>query len=321
MAITVHVVDERGYRTADLAAVGELLERPRTHLWITADEASPALEAALCGVLKLHPLTLADVFEDQPSPKLEEFDDQLYLVVHGVVGAGTGVAAATVEVDVVIGRDWVFTHHAGALPLLDELSSDVANNGRLLARGPAFVAHAVIERLTSGCTPLLESVEDEIDALERNAVRGVSTAPIERAFALKEVLLRVRRTAAYQREVLARIARGEFDLIPPAALPFFRDAHDRFVRVVDSAEGSRDLLSAAVDVSLSAMANRANAIMRVLGAVSAVLLPLAFIAGVYGMNFTHMPETKWRVGYPAALALMVVVAIVLVRWFRRRRWL
>ena len=125
----------------------------------------------------------------------------------------------------------------------------------------------------------------------------------------------------HQRELLLRLARGEFDVFPPDMLPYMRDVHDHFVRVGDLADSYRDLVTSALDAYLSVQSNRMNEVMKTLTLISTVMLPLTFIAGVYGMNFDHMPELKWQLGYPFALGLMAVVAVSAVVWFRYRRWL
>ena len=123
-----------------------------------------------------------------------------------------------------------------------------------------------------------------------------------------------------EREILMRLARGEFDVVPPEALPYFRDVYDHLVRVADLAESYRDLVTGALDAYLSAQSNRMNEIMKTLTLMSTVMLPLTFIAGVYGMNYENMPELKWRYGYPFALGLMAAVGVAIVVWFRRRKW-
>jgi magnesium transporter len=134
------------------------------------------------------------------------------------------------------------------------------------------------------------------------------------------MLLELRRMSIHQREILLRIARGEFDEIPPEAVPFFRDVYDHFLRINDQIDGYRDLVSGTLDAYLSVQSNRMNEIMKTLTVISTVMLPITFIAGVYGMNFDHMPELHWAGGYPYALALMASVTIATLWWFRKKGW-
>src|SRR5262249_7820822 len=143
---------------------------------------------------------------------------------------------------------------------------------------------------------------------------------LARIFALKRSLQALRRVSIREREILLRLGRGEFDVVPGEALPYFRDVYDHLVRIADLAESYRDLVTGPLDAYLSAQSNRMNEIMKTLTLISTVMLPLTFIAGIYGMNYENMPELKWRYGYPFALALMAGVALLIVVWFRRRRW-
>jgi magnesium transporter len=144
---------------------------------------------------------------------------------------------------------------------------------------------------------------------------------MSRIFAYKKSIQAMRRISSYQREILLRLSRGEFDEIPADAVPFFRDVCDHFVRVTSYTETFRELLTSALEAYLSMQSNRMNEVMKTLTLMSTIMLPLTFIAGVYGMNFSHMPELQWEYGYPFALGLMAVVTVVILFFFRRRRWL
>ena len=125
----------------------------------------------------------------------------------------------------------------------------------------------------------------------------------------------------HQRDTLLKLSRADFEQIPDKIRPFFRDVHDEFVRIADFADSYRELVSVALNVYLSVVANRTNEIMKVLALISTIMLPLSFIAGFYGMNFDSMPELKWRYGYPMVIAIMVLTVTVFLVWFRRKRWL
>ena len=322
MTTTIHVRTPTGVRqTSDLGEVRDLLEREET-FWIDTSSIDAPLHALLTDVLKLHPLAVEDILLDRPGPKVEDYGEYLYMVIHGVVCSGTDVErAGTVELDLVLSQRWLLTHHRGQLRAPAEVAEEFARNGKVMERGPAFIAHAVIDRMVDLYLPLTEAFDEQIDALETDVVERTSTDIVPRIFRLKRALQRVRRTAMHQREVLQRLSRGEFEQIPERALPFFRDIHDHFVRVVDLAEGNRELLSAALDAYLSQTSNRMNEVMKTLALVSTIMLPLTFIAGVYGMNFDHMPELHWRYGYAFALGLMAVVGSGMARWFRHKKWL
>jgi len=182
----------------------------------------------------------------------------------------------------------------------------------VVGAGPAGLAHAFWH--------LRDHPDDRLTVLERAGTpRGRKV--LIRILAFKRTLQELRRMGIHQREILLRLSRGEFDEIPADALPFYRDVYDHFLRINDILEGYRDLVTSALDAYLSVQANRMNEIMKTLTLISTVMLPLTFIAGVYGMNFKHMPELEWEVGYPFALAVMALVAAGILIWFRHKGWI
>jgi magnesium transporter len=323
MATLLHVVDDTGYRKlTGLDQAADVLAAPNTTVWIDSDERTDALEKLLLDTLGIHPLAVEDIFSDRLTPKIEDYGSFLYIVMHGVRRDGEDPESlGTAEIDVVIGPHWVFTHHSSASRSISAVQDELARNPRALRRGPAYLAHAVIDHLTDFYLPVVDRFQEDIDDLEKHVVENPTPDLLQHMFGLKRSLQRLRRLSVYQRDALQRLSRGEFDLIPERALPFYRDVYDQFVRVSDLADSYRELVGSALDIYMSVTANRTNDIMKVLALISTIMLPLTFIAGLYGMNFDHMPELHTRYGYPMALGLMVVVAIALMIWFRRRKWL
>lgn len=324
MPIRVHVHDSQGYRVLDtLDGVEKLVGVEGTNLWLDTTEHTPELARLLEGpAFGLHPLVLEDIFCDNQVPKVEDYGTYLYVVLHGPRrDAEQPENLGTIEVDVVLGKNWVFTHHSGELRSVDDMTVELKRNPRALMRGPAFLAHGIIDKLTDYFIPVLDRFQDEIDELETSTVHKPGHDVLPHIFLLKRSLQKLRRIAVYQREILQRLSRGEFECLPESSLVFYRDVYDHYVRISDLADSYRELVSAGLDIYLSVTANRTNEIMKVLAVISTVMLPLTFIAGVYGMNFERMPELKWIYGYPFALGLMAVVAVGFLLWFRRRGWL
>jgi magnesium transporter len=297
-------------------------------LWVDLESHTAETEALLSETFHLHPLTREDIWADRGSPKVEEFETYLYLIVHAVSPAdppadGAG-ALALRELDLVLGANFVLTHDqtgSTTAPVREEL----LRAPRLLSRGTAWLAHALLDRLVDAYMPVIDGFDDRIETLLNDVLDKAGTPEgtqvLTRILGQKRSLQSLRRVTLHQRELLLRLSRGEFDAIPTEALPYFRDVHDHFVRVGDLAESYRDLLTSALDAYLSVQSNRMNQVMKTLTLISTVMLPLTFIAGVYGMNFEKMPELHWRLGYPFALCLMGTVAATVVLWFRHKRWL
>ena len=323
MTISLHIMDAAGYRhTDDLSQLPTLLAQKETTVWIDADEQSAVIRDVMQNQLHLHPLVIEDVFSDRITPKVEEYDSVLYIVMHGVQRVGDDQEElCTIELDIVIGESWVFTHHTQPMRTIDDLRDELKRNPRALTKGSAFVAHALIDRLTDYYLPVVDRYDDEIADLEKDVVEKMSPDSIGRIFTMRRSIQRLRRLSLHQRDVLLRLSRGEFARIPDAARPFYRDVYDHFVRIADLADSYRELLTSALETYMSVTANRTNEIMKVLAIISTIMLPLTFVAGLYGMNFEHMPELHWIYGYPFALGLMLVIAAAFLWFFRRRGWI
>ncbi|MCA1829758.1 MAG: magnesium/cobalt transporter CorA [Myxococcales bacterium] len=289
-------------------------------VWVDADERTPELDAFLAG-LELHPLTIEDIFETRSTPKIEDFGRYLYVLAHAVRVPASGPADLDeAELDIVIGPNWVLTHHEPGLRAPSLVSEEILRLGKT-PDGPR-IAHLLLDRLVDDAMPAMDAFDDAVEALEQVSLRPVphrSTVP--RVIALRSALHRFRRTAVHQREVLLRLARGEFARIPAEELPFFRDVHDHAVRIADLVDDARELLGGVLEAHLSMVSNRLNEITKVLTMIATVFLPVSFIAAVYGMNFEHMPELHTHYGYPLAWIAMLLIAAVLVVWFKKRGWL
>lgn len=301
----------------------------KKRIWIELERHSPDADKLLAETLKLHPLTIEDVWGPVSQPKIDDFDEYLYVIIHGV-GAKQKDKLALVEIDVVIGDTWLLTHDRDGL-VADDIGTELDHSPRLLQKGIAWLAHAVLDRAVDRYLPVIDQLDAEIEQLENDVLAKAGTPSgkrvLRRILAFKRTLQSLRRMSIHQREILLRLSRGDFGEIPADAIPFYRDVYDHFLRINDITEGYRDLVTSALDAYLSVQSNRMNEVMKTLTLMSTVMLPLTFIAGIYGMNFQpdssplNMPELNWFYGYPFALALMGGVAIGIMFWFRRRGWI
>jgi len=292
-------------------------------IWIDLERQTPEANALLTDVLRLHPLTVEDIWAERSRPKIDDFDAYLYIIIHGI-GAAHHDKLQTVEIDVVIGPNWLVTHDPAGL-VSDDIGDELDHSARAMVKGIAWLAHAFLDGAVDRYMPVIDQLDNEIEQLENDVLALAGTRRgrkvLLQILSFKRRLQELRRMSIHQREILLRLSRGEIDEIPAEALPFYRDVYDHFLRVNDIAEGYRDLVTSALDAYLSVQSNRMNEIMKTLTLMSTVMLPLTFIAGVYGMNFKHMPELDWIWGYPMALGVMAAVAGGILWWFRRRGWL
>ena len=292
-------------------------------IWIELEKHCAKADALLLEVFDIHPLTVEDIWANRTAPKLEDYRKYLYVRVHGIRSGKRG-AIELVELDVVLGKTFVITNDPTG-EITKDVVDQVTRDPEVLCKGPAWLAHAILDNAVDRYLPIVDHLDDQIDKLETDALHHAGTPKgphvLKRILKFRRLLQELRRMSVHQREIFLRLSRGEFDEIPRDTVPFFRDVHDHFVRINDLLEGFRDLVSNALDAYLSVQNNRMSEVMKTLTLISTVMLPLTFIAGVYGMNFKHMPELAWLGGYPFALGLMALVAGGILLWFRRKGWL
>ncbi len=325
MPVTLFVFDPgKGVSSIEGASVADLQagrERKAATIWAAAEGHDSVTDTMMREVLALHPLTIEDVVADLPHPKIEAFEHYLYIIAHGIDQAGdTPDALQTTELDIVLGENFVFTHQSRPMRSVAAVRYEAIRRVQLFERGPAYVVHALLDHLIDHYLPVMDAFDEAIDRIELEVVTQPTEAALLRIFGLKRSLMALRRVAVHQKEILLRLSRGEFSKVPSALVPFFRDVYDHFTRVADLCDSYRELVGGALEAYLTTTSNRMNEIMKVLTAISTIMLPLTFIAGVYGMNFDHMPELRWHFGYPFALTLMAATAILLLLYFRRKRW-
>src|SRR5215510_5387802 len=311
---------QENFTAADLP---ELLKDETAVIWIDMESPTAADEDILLNVFHFHPLTVEDCRENRHYPKIEEFPGYLYFIVHGVRADTSPDHFNTIELDGFLGQNYVITYHHDYFRSIANVKQLIRTSPVACQRGGPYLLHQILDQVVDYYSPVLDEFDERIDKLEEDifTLRKPNNEILSQIMDLKRSVLRLRRISSKQMDILYRMSRGEFSLIPHDMLPFFRDVHDHLVRVVDLAESYRDLISGALEAYLSVVSNRLNEIMKVLTIFSAVMLPLTFIAGVYGMNFENMPELHSRYGYFGAWALMILVAVGMLIFFWRRGWI
>ena len=314
-----HKIEEH-WTAADLP---ELLKDTSAVIWVDMEAPTEADERVLLDVFKFHPLTVEDCRENRHYPKIEEFEGYLYFIIHGVTADISPERFNTIELDGFLGRNYVITYHHEMFRSINNVKQLLRTTPVACQRGTAFLLHQILDQVVDYYSPVLDDFDDRIDKLEDDifTLRRPNNMILSEIMDLKRSVLRLRRISGKQMDILHRMSRGEFALITEDMRPFYRDVYDHLVRVVDLAENYRDLISGSLEAYLSVVSNRLNEIMKVLTIFSAIMLPLTFIAGVYGMNFENMPELHSRYGYYAVWVIMLVVAVAMLLFFRARGWI
>lgn len=312
----------RGGKSAPVESAEEAMrileDDPDANIWIDLDgDIAPETKQLLSRGLGIHLLVLEDLVATYAVPKLEDFPDYVYLLVHSVRCHEKRASELVFdEVDFIIGGRWLVSHH-DTVPCMNLEDRNI----RALTRGPAAAAHSVLDKIVDDYLPVVDLFEEALDDLETEVMHEPTPEILAKVFSLKKAIFQLRRIAAYQRDLLVRLARPGSPAIPASALPFFRDVGDHLTQVLFQTEAQREIATSIVERHLSMQSNRLNEVMKTLTMFSTVMLPLSLIAGIYGMNFETMPELKWKYGYPMALVAMAIVAVTLLFYFRRKKWL
>lgn len=316
---------EEGFSREELPAlVADLTNLVWVDLQGESGECIAEAKDVLLNVFNFHPLTVEDCIETRNQPKVEAFEHYLYFIVHGIKPGETNPANfVTKEMDGYLGANFVVTFHIQRFQSIKVVKQHLRQSAFHCKRGAAYLLHHILDELVDLYMPIVDDYDKAINKLEDRVfdIKKDNTAVLGEVMDLRRSVARLKRISSRQLEVLYRMSHGEFPQIPENVLPFFRDVHDHLQRISDLAEGYRDLVGGLFDIHFAVVGNRTNDVMKTLAVLSAIILPLSLIAGIYGMNFENMPELKTEFGYFMTLGLMVVLTIVLLLYFWRRGWI
>lgn len=290
-------------------------------VWIDVVGPGEAEAVLLRDTLGLHPLAVEDCIRGRQRPKVDRYPGYFFLVLYGARIDDGRRRMALNEVHVFLGARFVVTVHDSRMSEVGEVVARWRTApGRL--RDTGTLAHALLDAVVDGYFPVLDHFSERVEEIEDGMLADTSERTGMRdMLAIRRELTIFRRVVAPQRDLFTTLLRRDIPFLRPALIPYFQDVHDHVMRVTEEIDALRELLASATDAHLSAASNRLNQTMRVMAAWSIILMAMAWIAGVYGMNFAHMPELRWRYGYGWALAGMFSVGGVLFTFFRRRSWI
>ena len=308
-------------RYVDLAASGWTRDSPST-IWIDLEAPTASELRLLESPFAFHPLAIEDCLTPEHQPKVEDFGPYLFLIFRGIDFNPPDEGFRTIKLAVFLGPNYLVTYHRGSMRSVSTVLAKYAHaDSAQMFRGVDYLLYEILDHLIEYYFPVLEKIEDEIEAVEERIFAQDDEETLEAILGLKRRVAEIKRALSPHRELFGRIARNEFEEITPQTVVFYRDLYDSTYRLSETADSYRDLLSGTLDAHISMISHRLNEVMKVLTIFATLMLPLTFIAGVYGMNFDFMPELHWKHGYLFAWGLMVVVASGLLMYFRRRGWL
>jgi len=270
----------------------------------------------------LHPLTIEDIVNTGQRPKAELFSDYIYVVLKMMTHDEAADAVEFEHVSLVLGNRFVLSFQEDEGDIFDAVRERIrAAKGKIRGMKADYLAYSLLDAIVDRYFLVVERVGDRIEEIDDRLLSEPSPHDLQDIHRLKRDLLAVRKAVWPLREEIAALEKGEPPLVHPETRVFLRDLYDHVIQSIEMVETFRDLLAGVHDTYLSTVSNRMNEVMKVLTIISTLFIPLTFIAGVYGMNFEHMPELKWRWGYFAVWGVMGIVTMGMLLFFRRRKWI
>lgn len=268
------------------------------------------------------PLAIDDALHETHIPKVDDWETYIYFVLRSVRQTSQApFEILTPELDIFFSPDYLVTIHDQPIVAVERVWDSCQLDQRYINRGPIFLFYQIADEIAAETIELVDKIGELMDQIEDDIFTEPTPGTLEQIFSIKRALQKLRRSIYPQREVFNKIARGDFNLIDHKDQVYFRDVYDHMVRLHEINEGMRDLIGAAFDTYLSVLNKRMNEIMKVLTIISTIFIPLSFITGIYGMNFTYMPEIQWRWGYFTLLFFLGIILIGMVLYFRNKKWL
>jgi magnesium transporter len=255
-------------------------------------------------------------------PKVEEFDDYIFVVLRAIRYNRDNASLQSEQVSLVLSENWLVSFQEGNHKLFEAVTDRIQKGrGRIRKLGVDYLAYVLMDAVVDQYFVALESIGEELEELEVELLENPNETTMHRLHHLKRQSLAFRKAVWPLREVVAWLSREETRLVRSDVHPFLRDLYDHTIQVIDQVETLRDLLSGLLDIYLSSVSNRMNQVMKVLTIIATIFIPLTFLAGLYGMNFKFMPELEWKWGYPVVLAIMLVSVAGMLYYFHRKKWL
>jgi len=316
------VAYQQGQKLADIAIadISDWLAKPDCFIWVALRDASPAELAQMQEEFDLHPLAVEDASRGHQRPKIEEYGDIVFVVMHLLEMQQDAVNVG--EVAVFVGPNFVLSVRNGSQQNFLGVRERCEREPELLKQGAAFVAYALMDTVVDRYFPLVEAIEADLEEVEDQIFeRGSARWNIERLYALKHRSSTVRHAVVPLLEVLGKLHGGRVPAVCQASQAYFRDVHDHLARINSAIDAVRDTIATAIQVNLSLVTIEESEVTKRLAAWAAIFAVSTALAGIWGMNFEVMPELKWTYGYPMALGIIGLTAAFLYWRFRKRGWL
>ena len=312
----------REWHQADVATCRTCLAGP-TVSWINVNGVhDTGLIEKLGDAFDLHPLTREDIANTSQRPKWEEFAAYAFLAMKMLDDGGPKRGVTIEHVSLILGPTWVLSFLEDEGDVFESVRKRLRTASSRVRSMPAdYLAFCLMDAVVDHYFLAVERIGEGVELIDEQVISNPRPGDIHRIHRFKQQMLTLRRAVWPLREVVGAIVRSESELLGERTKVFWRDLYDHTVQVIDMVETSRDSLASLHDTYLSSLSNRMNEVMKVLTVISTIFIPLTFLAGVYGMNFKNMPELEWKEGYYIVWAVMLTIGVLLILYFRKRRWI
>lgn len=323
--ITLIDYNESQFQEKEVATIEECFpfkDKP-TVTWINIDGLSNTdLMEKLGKHFGLHSLILEDILNTNQRPKIEDFEEYMFVVTKMTYYDDKENETKTEQVSFILGQNFVISFQEKLGDVFDSIRERIRKaKGRIRKAGADYLLYSLIDAIVDNYFVILEKVGDKIEILEESVVAEPKPESLHIIHVLKREMIFLRKSVWPLREVVNTLGKVESSLVQKSTGIYLRDIYDHTIQIIDTIETFRDMLSGMHDTYLSGISNKMNEIMKVLTIFASIFIPLTFIAGVYGMNFSYMPELNWRWGYFGVWGIVIVVGVVMIMYFKRKKWL
>ena len=273
----------------------------------------------------IHPLALEDIVHTEQRPKMEDYDDYVFIVLRMLASIEIAKGEEEIrseQVSLIVGRGFVISFQETEGDVFDSVRDRIRKSkGKIRRKGADYLAYSLIDAVVDNYFLILEDVGEDLEVLEDELISSPTPGTSQHIHEMKRDMIFFRKSVWPLRDVISRLARGESEIFEESTEIYLRDVYDHTVQAIEAIETFREVLSGMLEIYLSSISNRMNEVMKVLTIIATIFIPLTFVAGIYGMNFDYMPELRWRWGYPAVLLFMLISGVIMLLYFRRRRWI
>jgi len=329
--ITVIDYDEKNFEEKEVKKVEECFpfkEKP-TVSWINVDGVHQVDIIEKIGKhFGLHPLVLEDIVNTGQRPKMEDFEDYIFIVLKMLYHSEKDNEIKAEQISLILGKNFVLSFQETEGDVFDFVRQRIKNSkGRIRKVGADYLAYALLDAIVDNYFIILEKIGEKVEVMEEELVSNPIPETLQAIHNMKREMIFLRKSVWPLREVISGLQRGESKLIHKSTNIYLRDMYDHTIQVIDTIETFRDMISGMLDIYMSSVSNKMNEVMKVLTIFAAIFIPLTFVAGLYGMNFNpgaspfNMPELNFYLGYPMALFAMAVIGVIMLIYFRRKKWL